>query len=107
MSTATAHPSRSPEPSRLFADVSFAIMVGGWLAFFAALIGSPSTLDDIWATIRDLPLVVEGIVWLIGFPFLAGLMIWQASWDESIRLISIAVLATAYTYMFIPRAWKR
>jgi hypothetical protein len=47
------------------------------------------------------------VVWLLGFPFLIGLPIWQASWDEAVRLIVIAVLAVAYTSMFVPRARKR
>jgi hypothetical protein len=82
-------------------------MVAGWLAFFAAVITSHETLDEIWTAIRDLPLVVEGLVWLIGFPFLVGLAIWHASWDEAVRIIAIAVLAVAYTHMFVPREWKR
>jgi hypothetical protein len=57
--------------------------------------------------VRDLPLVIEGVVWLLGFPFLIGLAIWQASWDEAMRLTVIAVLAVAYTYMFLPRGRKR
>ena len=60
-----------------------------------------------WVAIRDLPLVLEGIAWLLGFPFLIGLAIWQASWDEAVRLAAIGVLAVAYTYMFVPREWKR
>jgi len=107
MSTAAAHPSHGSSASRLFASFSFAIMVAGWLAFLVAVIGSQQTLDDVWTAIRDLPLVVEGLVWLIGFPFLVGLAIWQASWDEAVRLVAIAVLAVAYTYMFVPRQWKR
>lgn len=107
MSAATAHPSHEPRPSRLFAYFSFAIMVGGWLAFSVALIASRATLDDVWTAIRDLPLLIEFPVWLIGFPFLVGLAIWQASWDETARLAAIAVLALAYTFMFVPRERKR
>jgi hypothetical protein len=107
MSTAAAHPSHEPSASRLFASFSFAVMVAGWLAFLVAVIASQQTLDDVWTAIRDLPLLVEGLVWLIGFPFLVGLAIWQASWDEAVRLIAIATLAVAYTYMFVPREWKR
>ena len=46
-------------------------------------------------------------MWLLGFPFLIGLAIWQASWEEPVRLVVIAVLAVAYTYMFAPRTRKR
>lgn len=103
MNTAAAHPAPAFQLSRLFAFGSFAIMAVGWSAFAVALIASQQTLDDVWTAIRGLPLVVEGLVWLLGFPFLLGLLIWQASWDEGIRLTAIAILAIAYTYMFIPR----
>jgi hypothetical protein len=107
MSTSVArHPSLRT-PSGLFGYASFAIMIGGWVAFAVALIASQQTLDDVWTSVRDLPLVVEGAVWLLGFPFLIGLAIWQTSWDEALRLTVIAVLAVAYTYMFVPRERKR
>jgi hypothetical protein len=107
MSTSAAHHPSVRTPSGLFAYASFAIMVGGWVAFAVALVVSQQTLDDVWTSVRDLPLVVEGVVWLLGFPFLIGLAIWQASWDEAVRLTVIAVLAVAYTCMFVPRARKR
>jgi len=107
MSTSAARHPSVRIPSGLFAYASFAIMVGGWVAFAVALIASQQTLDDIWTSIRDLPLVVEGVVWLLGFPFLVGLAIWQASWDEAVRLTVIAMLAVAYTYMFVPGVRKR
>lgn len=89
-------------PSRV-SLVSFAIMLGGWIAFAIALIASRQTLGDVWTAVRDLPLVLEGVAWVLGFPFLVGLAIWHASWDETTRLVAIAVLAVAYTYMFRPR----
>src|SRR5688500_9205999 len=107
MSTsATLHPSIRT-PSSLFAYASFAIMVGGWVAFAVALVASPQTLHDVWTSVRDLPLVAEAVVWLLGFPFLVGLAIWQAPWDAAVRLTAIAMLAVAYTYMFVPRVRKR
>ena len=77
------------------------------VAFAVALLASRQTLDDVWTSVRDLPLVLEGVGWLLAFPFLIGLAIWQASWDEAVRLTVIAVLAAAYTYMFVPRVRKR
>jgi predicted membrane channel-forming protein YqfA (hemolysin III family) len=106
-SSSAVHPSRRPRPARVFAYVSLAIMVGGWVAFLAALIASQQTLDDAWTAVRDLPLLAEGVVWLLGFPFLAGLAIWHASWDEAVRLGAIAIIALAYTWMFIPRERER
>ena len=106
MSIAPARP-RGVEPARLFAYASFAIMVGGWVAFLIALIASRQTLDAVWTAVRELPLALESLAWLLAFPFLVGLAIWNASWDEAVRLLAIAVLAVAYTYMFRPREPKR
>jgi hypothetical protein len=53
MSTnATRHPSVRI-PSGLLAYASFAIMVGGWVAFAVALVATQQTLDDVWTTVRD------------------------------------------------------
>ena len=107
MSTSAARHPSVRTPSGLFAYASWTIMVGGWVAFAVALVASEQTLDDVWTSVRDLPLIVEGVVWLLGFPFLIGLAIWQASWDQAVRLTVIAVLAVAYTYMFVPRVRRR
>ena len=100
-------PAVRPRPgrglSRAFAYGSLAVMVGGWVVFFVALVASPRALDDVWTAVGDLPLAAELVVWLLGFPFLLGLAIWQASWDEALRLGAVAVLAGAYIFMFLPR----
>ena len=102
-STAAARPPQQSAAARLLAHVSFGIMVGGWIAFLIVLVASPQALDDLWTAVTDLPLVLEGVAWVLGFPFLVGLAIWQASWAEALRLVAIAVLAIAYMYMFRPR----
>ena len=96
-----------PRPSRVFAHGSFAVMAAGWLAFAYALAASQQTLADVWAWVVDLPLVLELAVWLVGFPFLLGLAIWDASWDETVRVIAIAVVAVAYVLLFLPRERTR
>jgi hypothetical protein len=106
----SATATRRPSPrtaSGLFAYASFAIMVAGWAAFAVAVVVSQQPLDDVWTWVRDLPLVAEAAVWVLGFPFLVGLAIWQSPWDEAVRLAAIAGLAVAYTFMFVPRARKR
>ena len=104
-------PAVRPRPgrglSRAFAYGSLAVMVGGWVVFFVALVASPQALDDAWTAVGELPLVAELVVWLLGFPFLLGLAIWHASWDEALRLAAVAVLAGTYTFMFLPRERSR
>ena len=36
-----------------------------WVAFFATLLTSQGTLSDLWYQIRDLPLIVQGVLWLL------------------------------------------
>ena len=103
MSAPALHPTRRLRPARVFAYVSFAIMLAGWLAFAYALVASREALDDVWAWVTGLPLIPELAVWLVGFPFLLGLAIWDASWSETARLIAIAAVAVAYLLMFLPR----
>jgi hypothetical protein len=78
-------------------------MVGGWLVFLVAVVASRQALDDAWTAVRQLPLVAELAIWLLGFPFLLGLAIWQASWVEALRLAAVAIVAGAYIFMFLPR----
>ena len=105
--TAAVQSQRRLSGSRLFGYVSFGVMVAGWLAFAASLVSSQQTLDDVWIAVHDLPLVAEGLAWLIGLPFLVGLAIWQAGWDEGTRVAAIALLAVAYSVMFFPRQRDR
>lgn len=96
-----------PRSARVFAYGSLAVMVSGWLAFAYALVASQETLAEVWAWVVDLPIVLELTVWVVGFPFVLGLAIWDASWDETLRLVAIAVVAAAYVLMFVPRERAR
>jgi hypothetical protein len=96
-----------PRQPGVVACGSFAVMVAGWLTFAYALIASQDTLADVWAWVVDLPIVLEVTVWLVGFPFLLGLAIWDASWDQTVRLVAMAVVAVAYVLMFVPRERTR
>jgi hypothetical protein len=79
-------------------------MITGWTLFAIALLVWQNTLDQTWATDRDLPLAFELVVWLLGFPFLLGLAIWAAGWDDTLRGTLLAVVVVGYTLMFVPRA---
>jgi hypothetical protein len=100
--TATRRPAVR-NPSGLFAYGSLAIIVAGWVAFAVALGVSRQSLDDVWTAVRDLPLLIEGVVWLLGFPFLIALAVWETSWPEVVRLVAVTIIALVYTYLFLPR----
>ena len=77
----------------------FAIL---WIAFVAALAFSPGTLDDLWHQTRRLPLLIQGVVWLLFLPLMIGLWIWERTWSLLIRLVLIIALGVWNVYMFFP-----
>jgi hypothetical protein len=48
--------------------VWFALMIGGWSLFLVLVFFSESMLGKLWRDLHDLPLVVEGLLWLLLFP---------------------------------------
>jgi hypothetical protein len=78
----------------------FAIL---WVAFVTALALSPGTLDDLWHQTRRLPLLIQGVVWLLFLPLMIGLLIWERTWPLPIRLVLIIGLGVWNVYMFFPQ----
>jgi hypothetical protein len=81
----------------------FAAMVGGWVAFFTLLLLSESSLGDLWHELRGLTLVLEGLVWLLLFPFVLALGVWDSSWEGWVRVGLVSCFALAWSFMFWPR----
>jgi hypothetical protein len=80
---------------------AFAVL---WVAFGAALIASQGSLDQAWATIRSLPLIVQIVAWLLFLPVMAGLWIWETTWPLVVRVVLIVSLAGWSLLAFLPRA---
>lgn len=80
LSEVLAHRS-APARRRLSGWVWFTLMVGGWAVFFALVLFAESTLSDLWDRLRDLPLVVEGLIWLLLFPLVLATGVWESSWQ--------------------------
>lgn len=74
-----------------------------WIAFLAALAFSPATLDQVWHSLRRLPLPIEAVAWLLFLPITLGLWIWQRGWAAPIRLILLITLAAWNLFVFFPR----
>ena len=84
--------------------VAFAALTLVWLGFATALVFNPAILDRIWRTFRGLPLLVQGLVWLLVLPVAAGLWIWERSWPVWLRLILVISIGGWTVYTFFPRA---
>ena len=97
-----------PEPFRspLSGWIWFGAMVGSWVVFFFLALFRESTLAEIWQAIRDLPLLVEGIVWLLFFPLVLGTAVWESSWETWLRAFLVTCFAAGWSLAFFPRAKK-
>ena len=84
--------------------VLFLVFAVLWVAFVAALIVSQGSLDDVWTAIRELPIVVQVVVWILFLPVVAGLWVWETTWPLIVRLVLVAGLAGWNLLIFLPKA---
>jgi ABC-type amino acid transport system permease subunit len=73
--------------------VLFVVFAVLWAAFAVGLLWSQGSVDAAWQSIRDLPLLVQAVVWLLFLPVMAGLWIWETSWPLVVRLVLVVGLA--------------
>ena len=83
--------------------ILFVIFAALWAAFGAGLIWSQGSVDAAWNSIRALPLVIQGIVWILFLPVMAGMWIWETTWPLLMRLLLIVSLAGWNLLVFLPR----
>jgi hypothetical protein len=84
--------------------ILFAVFLVVWIAFGTALVISQGSLDQAWATVRGLPLVVQAVVWVLFMPVMVGLWVWETSWPLIVRLVLVAGVAGWNLLVFLPRA---
>jgi hypothetical protein len=83
--------------------VLFVVFAVLWIAFGVALIWSQGSIDAAWQAIRSLPLIVQGIVWLLFLPVMLGLWIWETTWPLVLRLLLVVGIAGWNLLVFLPR----
>jgi hypothetical protein len=84
--------------------ILFAVFAILWIAFGIALIWSQGSLDAAWQWIRSLPVILQGVVWLLFLPVVVGLWIWETTWPLIARLALIVGIAGWNLIVFLPRA---
>jgi len=82
--------------------VLFGVFAIIWIAFGVGLIWSQGSLDQAWHTIRSLPLVVQGLVWLLFLPVTFGLWVWETTWPLLVRLALVIGVAGWNLLVFLP-----
>jgi hypothetical protein len=81
----------------------FGLMVGSWMVFAVLAVTSGGTLTDVWDRVRDLPLLLELVVWFLTFPWMLALTVWESSWSDAARVFLVVAVATAWTLISVPR----
>jgi len=84
--------------------VLFVVFAIVWVAFGAGLVFSQGSVDQAWHAIRDLPLVVQIVVWLLFLPVMVGLWVWETSWPFIVRLALVLGVAGWNLLVFLPKA---
>lgn len=84
--------------------VWFALVAIIWFAFGVAILTWAGGFDELWTWVRDQSSLIQGVMWVLLLPWMAALAIWETSWVLWVKLISIAGLAAATLYMFLPRS---
>jgi hypothetical protein len=83
------------------ATLWFLWMVGMWVAFYILLF--TDKVEGLWSTIRDLPLLVEIVLWLPFFPWMLGMAVWTSSWSEWLRATLVVCFTIGWSLAFLPR----
>lgn len=91
-------------PGLITSGALLVVFAALWIAFTAGLVANQGGLDQAWTWIRELPLLVQGVVWLLFLPVVAGLWVWETSWPLVARLVIVVALAGWNLAMFVPRA---
>jgi hypothetical protein len=79
--------------------LAFAVL---WVAFGVAVVRRQASLDDAWDRLRGLPIVVQGLAWLLFLPVVLGLAIWRRPWQAATRLFVIAGIAGWNLLVLLP-----
>ena len=96
---------RPPTATELaFNYLMFGLSTVATVAFAYYLITNPSVLNDAWTWIRQLPLIVQLLAWLLLLPWMIALWIWVQPWAVAIRLVLVVGTLGFAEYLLFP--WK-
>jgi ABC-type amino acid transport system permease subunit len=84
--------------------ILFLIFAALWLVVGVGIVLSQGSVDAVWEQIRQLPLLVQAVAWLLLLPVMAGLWIWESSWPLMIRAVLVLGIAGWTLLVMLPRA---
>ena len=74
-----------------------------WVGFFVALVVDPAVLSSVQHSIEGLPLIAQGLAWLLFLPLMGGLWAWTTDWPLVVRVALVVGIAGWNLVVFIPR----
>lgn len=101
MSEATLPRVRRSQRRPLGATIWFFWMVAMWVGFFVLVL--TDRIEGAWGVVRDLPLLVELLLWVAFFPWLLGAAVWTSSGAGWLRLLLVLIFALGWSLASIPR----
>ena len=103
--TAAQVTKRTPTATELaFNYLMFGLSTAATIAFAYYLFTNPSMLNDAWSWVRQLPLVIQLVMWLLFLPWMIALWIWVQPWAIFIRLVLVLGTLLFAEYLLFP--WK-
>lgn len=97
-------PVTSVIPLLLTSGILFVVFALLWAGFGIGLVWNQGGLDAAWEWVRSLPLLLQGVAWLLFLPVVGALWVWETSWPLVVRLVLVVGLAGWSLAMFMPRA---
>ncbi len=103
--TAAEVAKKAPTSTELaFNYLMFGLSTIATVAFAYYLFTNPAMLNDAWAWVRQLPLVVQLVMWLLFLPWMIALWIWVQPWAVALRLVLVLGTLGFAEYLLFP--WK-
>jgi hypothetical protein len=95
--------SRAHTASAAPGSVFFGLMVSTWTVFFTLLAVSPETLEDVYDWLTGLAIVWEILMWIVLLPWAVTYVVWETSWDHTLRVVLVVLFATVHLVVCMPR----
>lgn len=105
MDNATTARTAAASSTLLVSGIMFGISALVTLAFGCALIADPSRLVAAWVFARNLPLLVQIVLWLIFLPWMVALWVWSLPLATGVRVAIVVIILVTAEYLLFP--WKK
>lgn len=87
---------------KLFSLTVFGLSTAASALFAYYLFVEPARLNELWLWTRALPLLAQGVIWLLCLPWMAALWIWSSPWVFAVRLVLVVGILLFTEFLMYP-----